>query len=277
MATITVPLVGAWNSTGTASLETDQTSAFSFSNAADMMFAAEISASSFVGNFDVSGSHNDKENFSVRNMNTAGLKSALAAAMLLAKSKANSPYVNGNDSKPALQNSLLEEYLLNVAQNDLDADLDTDGIAASLSAAQMENVELSNIAGDVDTAAATLVAALSAQDCNVIALQFNNARWMAGAGDSEQSRTIPFLPNDKVIIRFIVSQSYTVVSDPKNKLPANATQTKPVDGAEGSNTVSAPSLVDPASDATTPYSSAAGSTTLYTVNPKSVDFELTLV
>jgi hypothetical protein len=211
---ITVPTTGSISVAGTATLDTVNDHSFSFANAADVTFNGSIAAATLKGAFVVSGSSTSDQNFAVtRAANTSALASALSSAIQGAISAADG-YSNANNASPFNPKNL-QNYLLNLAQHDMDTALETDNIAASLSAVQMGAVALTDLADACDSGASDLVDAISDAHAATIALQYDNARWEPqGTADSTLSTEIPFLSGDTVTFRFYISQTYTVSASP---------------------------------------------------------------
>ena len=142
----------------------------------------------------------------------------------------------------------------------MDLDLQEDGIADSLAAAQMKSLVLLNLSDACSTGASGLVGDITAAQAGTIALQFDNARWLAeGAGDSTPSSKIPFNAGDTVRFRFNIAQTYAVSADPHDEDGA------PAVSAGAGTTVGAVQGAAP-----------AVSQTGYTVPSKVCDFVLTL-
>lgn len=269
MQAIVVPTTGSISANGTATLDTVQDHSFSFSNAADVSFAGTISVAALKGAFVVSGTSIADQNFSVTlGSDTSALQSALSASIQAATSSA-AGYTNANDASP-FSPKTLSNYLLNLAQHDMDEALETDNIAASLSAVQMGAVTLTDLAEACNTGVAGLVGAISDAHAATIALQYDNARWESQEGaDAALSTQIPFMANDTVTFRFYISQTYSVSASPDTVTGAAAVAA-PVGGAPVDSTNAGQS--SGAQQGSGPTVTSSG----YSVAAKICDFVLTL-
>jgi hypothetical protein len=225
MSAIVVPTTGSISAAGTATLDTVKDHTFAFSNDPNISFAGTIAASALKGAFVVSGTSIANQDFSVaRAEDTSALESALSASIQAAISSA-AGYTNANNASP-FSPKTLENYLLNLAQHDMDEALETDNIAASLSAVQMGAVTLTDLPDACDTGASGLVGAISGAHAATIALQYDNARWESqegGGADAGLSTQIPFMAGDTVTFRFYISQTYSVSAAPDTVTGAAAT------------------------------------------------------
>lgn len=265
---IVCPAAGAITAVGTAELETDKAHVFSFANNADMTFLGTIALSAVKGAFTVSGSNTSDELFQASLSDPESLYGPLKASILAALSNANG-LTNANGVSAAPANSILKTYLINVAQNSLDSSLDADGIAASLSAAQVKSVAIEDeaFAAAVETGANALVDAVTAGQAATIALQLPHARWLDGSGDSVQASQIPFAANDTILFRFYISQTFTVTNDPEVVDGAAVVAAQAGAGANNAGQTNAANTTD---------GTAPPAGTGYSVSAKTCDFKLTL-
>ena len=252
---VIVPFITGLSVTGDAELNTNETGSFAHANAADMDMSGSVSLAAWKGIFALAAPTSDASgDFTVDDVSggAAAFQAAISAAMRVAVTTAAGE-TNGNAYNAAPSGSLLSEYLLNVAQHDMDADLQAqaDGIAASLSAEQLSNLALTNLVAACDAAALALNEAFanSADHRKRLALQLTNEDYT----DISENSDVPFEAGDSVTIRFNVSQAFSVTEVANN------------DQVEGG--MAAPSGV---------HATAGGYSALYSVANRIIDMKLTL-
>ena len=259
MPSVVVPVNAPLSVNGTGKLETDYTGTFSWVDAADMNMAGGLSAAALVGIFTVAAPTSDNAADFTVDINQAGeaaYVSALATAMLAAATSAGG-YSNANDYKAAPSGSSLEAYLLNVAQHDIDADLqEADGIAASLAAEQVKDLALTDLSTACTAAAQAVYDAFegSAALRKTLAQQLPNSAWIAPSNDVTERTEVPFNAGDDVKFRFTAGQTFVISEE------------------AGYAAVDLSSNVAPGGGGTLHNTSSAG----YAVNSKIIDITLTL-
>lgn len=273
--TVVVPFAPTMNTSGDGSLETLKTNVFAWSTAADATFndTTSMSAAVLRNMFTVSESPDNAADISVSINNGDAFKAALLASLKggakLAATAGTYTIPNSAGNNVTVGSSGVKAFMLNVAQHDIDAALETDGIAAALEAEHVKGLKLDNF--DIDASQASIDMynglALTENLRKIIALQYNNAAYKASPTDGTDAADptiIPFATGDSVVFRFLLDQAYTITQDPK-AMTSNPAGSTPVDSSltQGSGQYG-----------TSPFASPAAG---YIVDQRVIDITMTLV
>lgn len=224
MATIVSPFSVSLSADGTANLQVNETGSYAFANTPAMVLNCSISMAGLKNAFLISNTpSNNAADFAVT-VDAAGEAAfkAFVSGAINAGVTASAGDSNANGYSDAPIGSSAKLYLLNQAQKDLDADLaSADGIAATLSAEQVKDVAISNVAWENATTGAGTDAWSKLTDShgNVIARQLPATRY----NDTQEESRIPFVVNDVFQFQVTCAQNYTVSTETKADLPANMT------------------------------------------------------
>lgn len=230
MTTVVVPFAASLVGTGgTGKLETIDANTFSWNKTADADFAGSISVSAMQDLFAVSEVSDSAADMTVAivpskeaNFEAAIMKALKAGNAETAKLTHGGEATANDYNKVILNSSTVKDYMLNVAQYDIDTDLGSaDGIAAGLAAEQVKSLLLPNFDIDASTAAISMYNGLADAGAGnlrkIIALQYGNVAYLSSndGTDVVDPKKIPFAAGDKVVFRFLVDQSYNISQDPK--------------------------------------------------------------
>jgi hypothetical protein len=241
MVNINCPVTGGIEITGTGTLEVEQTSTVDL-GAANAVFEFSVDPDTFSDSF-IEISHVDDSaqdnTFTLLNGWAVTLGNALTgadadSATLSAATDADNKYHPFNSG-----NKKLGDYLKNWAQVNINAALNTDNIGAFLSAEEIKDLDITDLAAAFTAAVNGLKSNLSADEAakKAIAHQFTNSRWKSanGTGDATDPTRLPFVEGDSLTFRFNVTSDFAISYE---QLPApdvgntHASEDQPAAGAD---------------------------------------------
>jgi hypothetical protein len=222
---INCPFSTTLNAQGTGTLQIQTTGSYAFDGAPDMVFAIDVEPSSFATEFiTIANTADNLQNptFTLRDGAKDTLKTAVKTAVA-----SDFTGVTANTFAPFnVSNNKLENYVANWAQNSIKATLESDGMAAFLTAEEIKDLALTDFNGSCDSTVDSLWTSLADKLPEVV-YQYGNAVWLRGSGDSTDPTTIPFQENDSMTFRLNVAATFTISPDAL-AAPSGITSATPV-------------------------------------------------
>jgi hypothetical protein len=112
----------------------------------------------------------------------------------------------------------LKMYLVKWAKEQLTAELNANGISAAMEAGALDNLQITDFAGDISGGAEAMfdgISHLSPETRSLIATQIPNSKYMeamdaSGAVGEVMSGLLPLAAGDSITFQFIITQTYAV-------------------------------------------------------------------
>jgi hypothetical protein len=116
----------------------------------------------------------------------------------------------------------LKMYLVKWAKEQLTAELNANGISAAMEAGALDNLQITDFAGDITGGATAMfdgISHLSPETRSLIATQIPNSKYMeamdaSGAVGEVMSGLLPLAAGDSITFQFIITQTYAVSETP---------------------------------------------------------------
>jgi hypothetical protein len=116
----------------------------------------------------------------------------------------------------------LKMYLVKWAKEQLTAELNANGISAAMEAGALDNLQITDFAGDISGGAEAMfdgISHLSPETRSLIATQIPNSKYMeamdaSGAVGEVMSGLLPLAAGDSITFQFIITQTYAVSETP---------------------------------------------------------------
>jgi hypothetical protein len=202
--------------TGTGKLQVQMTGAVNL-GAPDAAFVYEVDPVSFASYFiGITTPADSSQNhvFQLKNGWANTVRDAMDNAVAIndTLSAATDPSNRYHPFEAAGGKNKLENYLKNWAQTNINTTLLNDQISAFLSAEEIKDLAIDDLAAAFNDSKDALKADLDDQEqLSLLAYQFKESSWMADvSGDSVDPTALPFKAGDSLTFRFNVSSSFSI-------------------------------------------------------------------